>query len=88
MASVFTSKPDTMELKELPFLTNFGLMLTYKCTIACPHCIVKAGPHRTEEMRVEDAREWLTQIRDYTAEKGIKAGISLTGENLFTIGSF
>jgi len=72
-----------MELKELPFLTNFGLMLTYKCTIACPHCIVKAGPHRTEEMKVEDAREWLTQIRDYTAEKGIKAGISLTGGEPF-----
>lgn len=72
-----------MELKELPFLTNYGLMLTYKCTIACPHCIVKAGPHRTEEMTAEDAFNWLEQIRAFTAEKGIKAGISLTGGEPF-----
>jgi MoaA/NifB/PqqE/SkfB family radical SAM enzyme len=72
-----------MENRELPFLTNFGFMLTYKCTIACPHCIVKAGPHRTEEMTIIDAVNWLEQIKTYTTEKKIVAGISLTGGEPF-----
>lgn len=72
-----------MENKELPFLTNFGFMLTYKCTISCPHCIVKAGPHRTEEMKTEDALNWLDQLKEFTDLKKIKAGISLTGGEPF-----
>jgi MoaA/NifB/PqqE/SkfB family radical SAM enzyme len=72
-----------MENRELPFLSNFGFMLTYKCTIACPHCIVKAGPHRTEEMKVEDAINWINQIKFFTDQRKIVAGISLTGGEPF-----
>ncbi len=72
-----------MEIRELPFLTSFGFMLTYKCTIACPHCIVKAGPHRTEEMTAEDAFHWLDQIKAFTDTRKINAGISLTGGEPF-----
>ena len=50
---------------EIPFLKNIGLMQTFKCTIACPHCIVEAGPHRKEEMRYEDSIGWLYQARRY-----------------------
>lgn len=72
-----------MENRELPFLSNFGLMLTYKCTISCPHCIVKAGPHRIEEMKIEDALSWIDQIETFTKQRKIVAGISLTGGEPF-----
>jgi len=67
--------------EEAPFLSNIGFMLTYKCTIACPHCIVKAGPHRTEEMKIESAFNWLDQIR--SSRDGSVIGISLTGGEPF-----
>ena len=49
---------EEVKIEEIPFLSNIGLMLTYKCTIACPHCIVKAGPNRKEEMTLESAFNW------------------------------
>jgi organic radical activating enzyme len=66
---------------EPPFLSNIGLMLTYKCTISCAHCIVKAGPHRKEEMPLEKAFEWLDQIKNYQ-DRTIQ-GIALTGGEPF-----
>ena len=48
-----------------PFLRNVGLFLTYYCQASCAHCIIRAGPHRHEEMRLEDAREWIRQIASY-----------------------
>lgn len=83
MAFFLTKNRGMMELKELPFLTNYGFMLTYKCTIACPHCIVKAGPHRTEEMTAEDAYDWLDQIKAFSDSRNIRPGISLTGGEPF-----
>ena len=72
-----------MELNppEIPFLSNIGFMLTYKCTIACPHCIVEAGPHRTEEMLLEDCLDWIEQARSYRA--GHIQGLALTGGEPF-----
>jgi MoaA/NifB/PqqE/SkfB family radical SAM enzyme len=67
--------------EEVPFLSNVGLMLTYKCSIACPHCIVKAGPERKEEMTIESAHKWLDQI--HTFREGFVCGISLTGGEPF-----
>lgn len=67
--------------EEIPFLSNIGLMLTYKCTIACPHCIVKAGPNRKEEMLLEDALKWIDELRSY--RDGYIMGISLTGGEPF-----
>lgn len=69
------------ETMDMPFLSNVGLMLTYKCTIACPHCIVQAGPDRKEEMSLEAACAWLDQIRAY--HNGVVRGISLTGGEPF-----
>ncbi|MCX6303595.1 MAG: radical SAM protein [Bacteroidetes bacterium] len=68
-------------MTEVPFLSNVGLMLTYKCTVACPHCIVKAGPNRKEEMLLESAFKWLDQIKSY--RNGIVFGLSLTGGEPF-----
>lgn len=67
--------------EEAPFLSNIGLMLTYKCTVACPHCIVKAGPSRTEEMSAEDAFRWIDQIKLF--RDGFISSISLTGGEPF-----
>ncbi len=74
------------------FLSNIGLMLTYRCTIACPHCIVNAGPNRTEEITVHQAGDWIHQIAGY--RDGRIKGLALTGgepfcnpESLSTISS-
>ena len=69
------------KIEEVPFLSNVGLMMTYKCTVACPHCIVKAGPHRREEMKISFALEWLNQIKSF--RNGFVIGISLTGGEPF-----
>jgi MoaA/NifB/PqqE/SkfB family radical SAM enzyme len=66
---------------EIPFLKNIGLMLTYKCTIACPHCIVEAGPHRKEEMSMADSFAWLRQASEY--REGYISGLALTGGEPF-----
>jgi organic radical activating enzyme len=66
---------------ELPFLSNLGLMLTYKCTVACPHCLVEAGPHRKEEMRLDQALAWIEQARSY--RDGYIQALALTGGEPF-----
>jgi MoaA/NifB/PqqE/SkfB family radical SAM enzyme len=66
---------------ELPFLRNVGLMMTYKCQVTCPHCIVQAGPHRQEEMPVPDACEWIRQIAAY--RNGYIKVVALTGGEPF-----
>jgi pyruvate-formate lyase-activating enzyme len=78
---------------DLPFLSNIGMMLTYKCSIACPHCIVEAGPHRKEEMPVDLALKWVKQASIYN--NGQIKGLALTGgepffnlENLARISSY
>src|SRR5579864_1600947 len=56
-----TEKPAPM----WPFLQNIGLMLTYKCQVSCPHCIVECSPRRTEEMDEARALDWIAQIARY-----------------------
>lgn len=80
-------------LMELPFLSNIGFMLTYKCTIACPHCIVKAGPNRKEEMLLDRILAWIEQASAY--RNGHIKGLALTGgepfynmENLIQISGY
>lgn len=67
--------------QEIPFLSSIGLMLTYKCTVACPHCIVEAGPHRTEEMPLVHAMDWLDHARRY--RQGVIEAVALTGGEPF-----
>jgi hypothetical protein len=66
---------------ELPFLRNVGLMMTLRCQVTCPHCIVQAGPHRKEEMLVADACDWLRQIAAY--RNGSIKIVALTGGEPF-----
>jgi MoaA/NifB/PqqE/SkfB family radical SAM enzyme len=66
---------------ELPFLSNIGFMLTYKCTIACPHCIVEAGPHRKEEIHLDHCLALIKQARAY--RNGHIKGLALTGGEPF-----
>lgn len=56
-------------------------MLTYKCTITCPHCVVEAGPHRKEEMKTSDATKWIEQVNKY--REGHVLGLALTGGEPF-----
>jgi organic radical activating enzyme len=66
---------------ELPFLTTIGCMLTYKCTIACPHCIAEAGPRRKEEMPLEQCLAWIDAAGAY--RDGHVRGLALTGGEPF-----
>ena len=34
---------------EMPFLKNIGLLMTLRCQVTCPHCIVQAGPHERRD---------------------------------------
>ncbi|RQW88006.1 MAG: radical SAM protein [Geobacter sp.] len=69
------------------FLENIGMMITYQCQVACPHCIVEAGPDRSEKMDSAEAKDWLRQAAAYNSGK-IK-GVSLTGgEPFYDVESF
>ncbi len=50
------------------YLMSIGLMMTYRCTAACPHCIVEAGPHRRESIRVDEGIDWISQMAQYRDE--------------------
>ena len=65
----------------IAFLRNIGLMMTYRCQAACPHCVVGAGPHRTEEVSLEEALGWISQMAAY--RDGHIAALSLTGGEPF-----
>ncbi len=69
------------ELLEMPFLRNIGFIMTYRCQIACPHCIIEAGPHRKEEMLLADSFNWIQQIASY--RDGYIKVLSLTGGEPF-----
>lgn len=78
---------------EMPFLRNIGLLITYKCQVMCPHCILEAGPHRTEQTNLKDAFKWIRQVAEY--RNGYIKVLSLTGgepfyniDNLKAISSF
>ncbi len=66
---------------EAPFLETIGLLLTYRCPVACSHCLVGAGPQRQEEVALEDALDWVAQISAYRS-RHIRT-LSLTGGEPF-----
>ena len=55
--------------------------MTYRCQVACPHCIVQAGPHRIEKLELEDAFDWIGQIAAY--QGGHIRSVALTGGEPF-----
>lgn len=74
------NSPNDLEL-EMPFLRNIGLLMTYKCQVMCPHCIIEAGPHRREQTSLTDAWEWIQQVAEY--RNGYIKVLSLTGGEPF-----
>jgi len=68
-------------LFEMPFVRNIGFVMTYQCQVACPHCIIRAGPHRTEKMQFADAVNWVAQVAAY--RNGYIKVLSLTGGEPF-----
>jgi MoaA/NifB/PqqE/SkfB family radical SAM enzyme len=60
---------------------SIGFMITYRCNIACPHCIVQAGPKRTERMEIEQAKTWISHAAGY--RNGTVRCIALTGGEPF-----
>lgn len=66
---------------ESHFLEYVGLVITLKCPIECAHCIVEAGPHRSEEIEREKSFLWISQIADY--RNGAIKRIILTGGEPF-----
>ncbi len=73
------------KLLEMPFLRNIGFIITYKCQVECPHCVIEAGPHRKEEILLSDAINWIQQINNY--RNGYIKVLSLTGgEPFYNIG--
>jgi MoaA/NifB/PqqE/SkfB family radical SAM enzyme len=67
-------------MTEIPYLENIGIFLTYKCQVACPHCVVQAGPNRTEVMEEERLRDWISQAAEYG---GRMRSINFTGGEPF-----
>jgi organic radical activating enzyme len=59
-----------------PFLKNIGFMLTYKCTMSCPHCIVEAGPKRRKEMGLEESLDWIRQVSFYRNKHILTLGLT------------
>jgi MoaA/NifB/PqqE/SkfB family radical SAM enzyme len=77
--------PQDANIPEMPFLRNIGLLMTYKCQVACPHCVIEAGPHRTEAVSLGEALDWVDQIARY--RDGYIRVLSLTGgEPFFDLG--
>jgi MoaA/NifB/PqqE/SkfB family radical SAM enzyme len=66
---------------EIPFLKNIGLFITFKCQVACPHCIVQAGPGRMEAMTLETIDSHISQIASY--RQGHIRMIAITGGEPF-----
>jgi organic radical activating enzyme len=65
----------------IAYLRNIGLMMTYRCQASCSHCVVEAGPHRTEEISLNEAFDWIDQIVRY--RDGYIKALSLTGGEPF-----
>jgi organic radical activating enzyme len=56
-------------------------MLTYRCTVACPHCVVDAGPHRSEDLGLDRSLALIDEARAY--RQGQIVGLALTGGEPF-----
>lgn len=68
-------------LTEPAFASQIGLFLTYRCPIRCRHCMVNAGPHRTEEVDLAEGLFWVEEIAAYRG--GYVTSIGFTGGEPF-----
>jgi Radical SAM superfamily len=69
------------EADSIPFLSDLGLLMTYRCQVTCPHCVVRAGPNRKECVRLEEVCDWITQLASY--RDGWVRILALTGGEPF-----
>ncbi len=76
---------DEMPLR-LPFMSTVGLVMTYRCQVACPHCIIEASPNRKEEVPLDKASIWIRQIADY-GDGHVKILALTGGEPFYDIGN-
>jgi len=74
---------DNGKFVEPPFLSQVGIFTTFRCTIRCRHCMINAGPHRKEEVDLDEAIGWLHQIALY-GDRHIKS-IGFTGGEPFCV---
>ncbi len=70
-----------MNTTDIPFLSNIGLMMTYRCSVACPHCVVEAGPHRKEGLSLDQSLSWISEAAAYQNHR--IQGLALTGGEPF-----
>ncbi len=75
-------KSDGESTPDVPFLRDIGLVTTLHCQACCPHCIVRAGPKRTERITPDEAGSWLGQIAEY--RDGHILAVALTGGEPFS----
>lgn len=71
----------TARTENTSFLSTIGLLLTYRCTIHCPHCFAEAGPGRKEKMALGSALGWIDEIAAY--RDGCIRSVELTGGEPF-----
>jgi len=64
------------------FQRALGLSITASCPIACPHCIVEAGPHRRETIELDVARSALSQAAAFDDGR-IRSVVFTGGEPFF-----
>jgi pyruvate-formate lyase-activating enzyme len=61
--------------------SSLCLTLTYRCTVACRHCMVEAAPYKKEYVNPDHARDWISQARAYRG--GVIDEVTLTGGEPF-----
>ena len=54
-----------MNKDKTAFLSTIGLVLSYKCMLSCPSCLVNAGPDRIEEINTDDAIKIISKLAAY-----------------------
>jgi len=67
------------KLKIPPFRSG-GLILSYRCTNSCRHCIYAGSPSWKEWMSEEDLKHYLTQIKKYAPNQ---VGLHIAGGEPF-----
>jgi hypothetical protein len=74
---------------EIPSAKGFlpraiGLSITTSCPIACPHCIIEAGPHRNEDIDCDAALSLLSAAALYGGG-GIPVAVFTGGEPFYRL---
>ncbi|UCE07225.1 MAG: radical SAM protein [bacterium] len=69
-----------MKKVKIPAFTSGGLILSYKCSNSCRHCIYASSPRWKEWMSEQDVANYLDQIRQFAPNQ---RGLHLAGGEPF-----